>query len=88
MSPRAFTVPEGAKKGENTGEIGIEGTAIEEPEEVGGARLLPSPCLRLVLLPLPGCLPRGPLYCGEGGGHGEFGIEGTVVEEPEEASSR
>lgn len=24
----------GAKKGENTGEIGIEGTAIEEPEEV------------------------------------------------------
>ncbi|KAL4423423.1 hypothetical protein ABPG77_010001 [Micractinium sp. CCAP 211/92] len=33
VSPRAFTVPEGAKKGENTGEIGIEGTAIEEPEE-------------------------------------------------------
>lgn len=35
VSPRAFTVPEGAKKGESSGEIGIEGTAIEEPEEVG-----------------------------------------------------
>lgn len=34
VSPRAFAVAEGTKKGENTGEIGIEGTAIEEPEEV------------------------------------------------------
>lgn len=34
VSPRAFVPqPEGAKKGETTGEIGIEGTAIEEPEE-------------------------------------------------------
>ncbi|EFN56675.1 hypothetical protein CHLNCDRAFT_56118 [Chlorella variabilis] len=33
ISPRAFTAPEGGKKGEQTGEIGIEGTAIEEPEE-------------------------------------------------------
>eukprot|EP00887_Chlorella_sp_A99_P001021 scaffold14.g1021.t1 len=34
VSPRAFAVrPEGTKKGESTGEIGIEGTAIEAPEE-------------------------------------------------------
>ena len=35
VSPKAFSTPVGAKKGENTGEIGIEGTAIEEAEEVG-----------------------------------------------------
>lgn len=33
VSVKAFTQAEGAKKGESTGEIGIEGTAIEEPEE-------------------------------------------------------
>lgn len=32
VSPRAFVVRESAKKGELTGEIGIEGTAIEEAE--------------------------------------------------------
>ena len=35
VSPKAFSTPVGAKKGENTGEIGIEGTAIEDAEEVG-----------------------------------------------------
>lgn len=32
ISPRAFIIKEGIKRGENTGEIGIEGTAIEEAE--------------------------------------------------------
>ena len=40
VSPKAFAVaPEGAaggKRGESSGDIGIEGTAIEEPEEVRG----------------------------------------------------
>lgn len=31
ISPRAFSVPLGAKKGEDTGEVGIEGTAVEAP---------------------------------------------------------
>ena len=31
VSPRAFVVRKTAKKGESTGEIGIEGTSIEEP---------------------------------------------------------
>jgi len=31
VSPRAFAVRKTAKKGESTGEIGIEGTSIEEP---------------------------------------------------------
>lgn len=34
ISPKAFV----EKKGEAKGEIGIEGTAIEAPEEVGGLR--------------------------------------------------
>ncbi|KAI3426883.1 hypothetical protein D9Q98_006829 [Chlorella vulgaris] len=33
VSPKAFAVAASHKKGENTGEIGIEGTAIAEPEE-------------------------------------------------------
>ena len=35
VSPRAFKVVPN-KKGEAAGEIGIEGTTIEAPEEVGG----------------------------------------------------
>jgi 26S proteasome regulatory subunit N5 len=31
ISPRAFAAPIGAKKGEATGEVGIEGTAVEAP---------------------------------------------------------
>jgi hypothetical protein len=35
VSPRAFA-PRAGKQGEKEGEIGIEGTAIEPPVEVGG----------------------------------------------------
>ena len=34
VSPRAF-VEQPNKKGQNAGEVGIEGTTIEQPDEVG-----------------------------------------------------
>ncbi len=37
VSPRAF-VEQPNKKGQNAGEVGIEGTTIEAPDEVGASR--------------------------------------------------
>lgn len=59
VSPRAFAVrPEGTKKGESTGEIGIEGTAIEAPEEG-------TPSLEELKLEYYGHMVRYHLHAGE-----------------------